>query len=200
MSQSSLTVLAYAGGSTRTLVPSYSTLCRPAFIPAPRLSQAFIRWGFGTVPGFAWIRCASFKPFGPLALVQQALAAIIFAALCRFRGPALFHGLRPSSRLGAPFWPSGLTVRRSRPPTAAAELRALAPRMSRKVEIAIGAAGVLIGSALMMSGKAMCRTSCWVDDIFRYLLPNNLASLAGGIPWVLMGFAIIVWSLWRGPK
>ena len=77
---------------------------------------------------------------------------------------------------------------------------ALAPRMSRKVEIAIGAAGVLIGSALMMSGKAMCRTSCWVDDIFRYLLPNNLASLAGGIPWVLMGFAIIVWSLWRGPK
>ena len=109
-----------------TLVPSYSTLCRPAFIPAPRLSQAFIRWGFGTVPGFAWIRCASFKPFGPLALVQQALAAIIFAALCRFRGPALFHGSRPSSRLGAPFWPSGLTVRRSRPPTAAAELRALA--------------------------------------------------------------------------
>ena len=78
------------------------------------------------MPGFAWIRCASFKPFGPLALVQQALAAIIFAALCRFRGPALFHGSRPSSRLGAPFWPSGLTVRRSRPPTAAAELRALA--------------------------------------------------------------------------
>ena len=119
-------MLAYAGGSTRTLVPSYSTICRPAFIPAPRLSQAFIRWGFGTVPGFAWIRCASFKPFGPLALVQQALAAIIFAALCRFRGPALFHGSRPSSRLGAPCWPSGLTVRRSRPPTAAAELRALA--------------------------------------------------------------------------
>ena len=106
-------MLAYAGGSTRTLVPSYSTLCRPAFIPAPRLSQAFIRWGFGTVPGFAWIRCASFKPFGPLALVQQALAAIIFAALCRFRGPALFHGPRTSSRLGAPFWPSGLTLRSS---------------------------------------------------------------------------------------
>lgn len=59
---------------------------------------------------------------------------------------------------------------------------ALAVRMSRKVEITIGAAGVLIGAALMMSGKAMCRTSCWVDDVFRYLLPNNLASLAGGIP------------------
>ena len=54
-----------------------------------------------------------FKPFGPLALVQQAPPAIILAALRRFRGPALFHGLRTSSRLGAPFWPSGLTLRSS---------------------------------------------------------------------------------------
>ena len=68
-----------------------------------------------------------FKPFWPLALVQQALPAINLAALRRFGGLALFHGLRPSSSLGAPFWPSGLTIRRSRPPTAAAELRALGP-------------------------------------------------------------------------
>ena len=45
--------------------------------------------------------------------MQQAPRAIIFAALRRFRGPALFHGLRTSSRLGAPFWPSGLTLRSS---------------------------------------------------------------------------------------
>ena len=83
--------------------------------------------GFGAAPGFACIRFASFKPFWPLALLQQAPPAIIFAALRRFRGAALFPGPRPSSRLGAPFWPSGLTVRRSRPPTAAAELRALVP-------------------------------------------------------------------------
>jgi hypothetical protein len=44
-----------------------------------------------------------FKPFWPPALVQQAPPAIILAALRRFRGPALFRGLRPSSRLGAPF-------------------------------------------------------------------------------------------------
>ena len=56
----------------------------------------------------------------------------------RFRGAARFHGPRPSSGLGAPFWPSGLTVRRSRPPTAAAELRALATmsKLSRFVSIA----------------------------------------------------------------
>ena len=66
-------------------------------------------------------------PFWPPALAQQAPPAIILAALRRFRGAALFHGPRPSSGLGAPFWPSGLTVRRSRPPTAAAELRALVP-------------------------------------------------------------------------
>ena len=65
------------------------------------------------------------KPFWPPALASQAPPAILLAALRRFRGAALFHGPRPSSGLGAPFWPSGLTVRRSRPPTAAAELRAL---------------------------------------------------------------------------
>ena len=57
----------------------------------------------------------AFKPFGPPALVQQAPPAILLAALRRFRGPALFRGPRPSSRLGAPFWPSGLTLRSSGP-------------------------------------------------------------------------------------
>ena len=55
------------------------------------------------------------KPFGPPALVQQAPPAILLAALRRFRGPALFRGLRPSSRQGVPFWPSGLTLRSSGP-------------------------------------------------------------------------------------
>ena len=55
------------------------------------------------------------KPFWPPALVQQAPPAILLAALRRFRGPAVFRGLRPSSRLGAPFWPSGLTLRSSGP-------------------------------------------------------------------------------------
>ena len=114
----------------RALVPSYSALCRPAFTPAVRLSHRFLLWGFGAAPGFACIRRASFKPFWPLALVQQALPAIILAALRRSRGPALFPGPHPSLSLGAPFWPSGLTIRRSRPPTAAAELRALVPSYS----------------------------------------------------------------------
>ena len=47
--------------------------------------------------------------------MQQALPAIILAALRRFRGAALFRGPRPSSSLGAPFRPSGLTLRSSRP-------------------------------------------------------------------------------------
>ena len=47
--------------------------------------------------------------------MQQAPPAILLAALRRFRGPVLFRGLRPSSRQGVPFWPSGLTLRSSRP-------------------------------------------------------------------------------------
>ena len=70
------------------------------------------------------MRCASFKPFWHLALASQAPVAIVLEGPRRFRGAVLFRGPRPSSMLGAPFWPSGLTVRRSRPPSAAAELRA----------------------------------------------------------------------------
>ncbi len=54
-----------------------------------------------------------FKPFWPPALASQAPPAILLAALRRFRGPAVFLGLRTSSRPGAPFWPSGLTLRSS---------------------------------------------------------------------------------------
>ena len=53
------------------------------------------------------------KPFWPPALVQQAPPAILLAALRRFRGPVLFRGQRPCPRQGAPFWPSGLTLRSS---------------------------------------------------------------------------------------
>ena len=87
------------------------------------------------------MRRASFKPFWPLALVQQALPAIILAALRRSRGPALFPGPHPSLSLGAPFWPSGLTIRRSRPPTAAAELRALVPSPALCAQPLISALG-----------------------------------------------------------
>jgi hypothetical protein len=37
--------------------------------------------GFCRVQGFAFECCASFKPFWPLALVQQALPAIFFASI-----------------------------------------------------------------------------------------------------------------------
>ena len=57
---------------------------------------------FGVRSGFACVDCASFKPFWPLALVQQALAALVFVVcgLCgHFRFCALALGLtRRSSR------------------------------------------------------------------------------------------------------
>ena len=80
----------------RSLVPS-PALCAQPLVPALR-----------PVP-------KAFYPFGPPALVQQAPPAILLAALRRFRGPALFRGLRPGPSPGAPFWPSGLTLRSSGP-------------------------------------------------------------------------------------
>ena len=83
-------------GLPRALVPSPVSCAQP-LIPALR-----------PVP-------KALKPFGLPALASQAPPAIMLAALRRFRGPAVFPGLRPSSRLGAPFWPSGLTLRSSGP-------------------------------------------------------------------------------------
>ena len=99
----------------QTLVPSYSALCRPTFIPASRLSQRFLLGGSCAALGFACIRFVSFKPFWPPALVQQALVTIVLAALRRFRGSVLFPGPRPSSIQCAPFGPSGLTRQSSGP-------------------------------------------------------------------------------------
>ena len=79
-----------------------------ALVPSPALCAQPL------VPALGPVQKA-YLPFWPPALLQQAPPAIILAALRRFRGPALFRGLRPSSRLGAPFWPSGLTWRSSRP-------------------------------------------------------------------------------------
>ena len=85
-----------AASELRALVPSPVPCAHP---PVPALRP---------VP-------KAFKPFGPPALASQAPPAIILAVLRRFRGPAVFLGLRPCPRLGAPFWPSGLTLRSSGP-------------------------------------------------------------------------------------
>ena len=85
-----------AAAELRALVPS-PALCAQPLVPA-----------LGPVPEVC-------KPFSPLALVQQVPPTIILAALRRSRGPALLHGLRPCPSPGVPFWPSGLTLRSSRP-------------------------------------------------------------------------------------
>ena len=59
--------------------------------------------------------CPSFKHFWPLALVQQAQAAIVLQALCRLGGAALFRSCCPSPSSGYPFWLLALTFRSSRP-------------------------------------------------------------------------------------
>ena len=114
-----------AAAELRALVLSYSSLCRPTFIPALRLYPRFLLWVFGALLGFACVHSASFMPFWPPALAQQAPPAIILAALRQFSaflqavrrlgGAVLFRGLRPSSSWGFPFWLLWLTGQSSRP-------------------------------------------------------------------------------------
>ena len=85
-----------AAAELRALACSKPALFKPmVYSPAFIFSSGY-SLGFCRVPGFALGRCASFKPFWPLALVQQAPPAILLAALRRFRGPVLLRGPRPS--------------------------------------------------------------------------------------------------------
>ena len=84
------------------------------YSPAFTFSSGYLL-GFCRVPGFAFGHRASFKPFWPPALVQQAPSAIIFQAVRRLGGTLLFRGLFPSSIQKFLFWLLGLTVQSSRP-------------------------------------------------------------------------------------
>ena len=89
----------FAGASvpvTSTLVPSPALCARPLVLTLCLVQGVF-------------------KPYWPPALLQQAPPAIILAALRRFRGPALFRGLRLSSSQCVPSWLSGLTRQSSGP-------------------------------------------------------------------------------------
>ena len=85
----------------RSLACEKPALFSPMFYsPAFTFSSGYLL-GFCHVPGFAFGRCASFKPF--------------LQAPRRLRGAVLFPGLRPSSIWGFPFWFLGLTGQSSRP-------------------------------------------------------------------------------------
>ena len=99
----------------RSLACEKPALFSPMFYSPAFTFSSIYPLGFCRVPGFALGCCASFKRFWPLALVQQALLAIILQALRRLRGAVLFRSLRPSSSWGFPCWLLGLTVQSSRP-------------------------------------------------------------------------------------
>ena len=84
------------------------------YSPAFTFSSAY-PLGFLSCAGLRLGELCQFKPFWPLALVQQALPAIIFQALRRLCGAVLFRGLRPSSVQKFLLWLLGLTLQSSRP-------------------------------------------------------------------------------------
>ena len=71
--------------------------------------------GFEFLAGLRLLVLHQFKPFWPLALVQQALPAIIFQAVRRLGGTMFFRSLRPPSIQKFLFWLLWLTVQSSRP-------------------------------------------------------------------------------------
>jgi hypothetical protein len=82
-----------------------TNLFRPCLFKRHSISQALFSAWFAVSLGFACWRCAGLA-FWPLALVQQAQAAIVFAVLRRLGGAVLFRSSCPSpnqvTRFG--FW------------------------------------------------------------------------------------------------
>ena len=97
------------------LAPKKTNLFSPCLFKRHSVSQALCSAWFVVSLGFACWRYAGLWSFWPLALVQQAQAAIVFAVLCRLGGAALFRSSRPSPNSGYPFWLLALTFRSSRP-------------------------------------------------------------------------------------
>ena len=80
----------------RSLAPLKTNLFRPCLFKRHSISQALFSAWFAVSPGFAWWRYAGLWSFWPLALVQQAQAAIILVVLRSLGGAALFRSSCPS--------------------------------------------------------------------------------------------------------
>ncbi len=104
-----------AAAELKALAPLKTNLFRPCFFKRYSVSQALFSAGFAVSPGFAWWRYAGLWSFWPLALVQQAQAAIILVVLRSLGGAALFRSSCPSPNPSYRFWFLALTFRSSRP-------------------------------------------------------------------------------------
>ena len=99
----------------RSLACEKPALFSPMFYSLAFIFSSVYSLGFWFLAGLRLGALRQFKPFWPLALVQQAPPAIIFQAVRRLRGALLFRGLRPSSIQQFLFWLLWLTVQSSRP-------------------------------------------------------------------------------------
>ena len=106
---------AYGGRLTSPVSTTENQFICPCLFKRHSVSQALCSAWFTVSPGFACWHHAGLCSFWPLALVQQAQAAIFLQALCCLGGAVLFRSSRPSPNHGYPFWLLALTFRSSRP-------------------------------------------------------------------------------------
>jgi len=66
---------------------------------------------------------------------------------------------------------------------------------TRTVFLGIGLLCIMIGFIAIATGAKVCRTSCWIDQIFKLLLPTHLVTWAGGISWLILGIGVTIFGL-----
>ena len=85
----------------------------PCLFKRHSVSQALFSAWFVVSPGFACWCYADLRSFWPLALEQQAQAAIVFVVLRSLGGAVLFRSSCPSPNSGYPFWLPALSAQSS---------------------------------------------------------------------------------------
>ena len=115
--------------------------------------------GFVVSLGFAWWRYAGLWSFWPLAVVQQAQAAIVLVVLRRLGGAVLFRSSRPSPNSGYPFRLLALTFRSSRPAFGGRLTSPVSLRKTRFIQPHVLFTGIYLFKRLFVGFWVSCRAS-----------------------------------------
>ncbi|WP_432726870.1 hypothetical protein [Variovorax sp. W6] len=56
---------------------------------------------------------------------------------------------------------------------------------------------IAFGIFLIVSGEELCHYGCWLDVAADWLLPAALDGASGGLPFLVIGIALLAHLLWK---
>jgi hypothetical protein len=60
-----------------------------------------------------------------------------------------------------------------------------------------GAGAIAIGMLFIVNRQQLCQHGCWLDEALDALLPMELEAFSGGVPWIVVGLALVIHAIYR---